>query len=156
MNLKTLFILAMLCIGQLLHHPIALAADAVEEPALSPAEQAAYVAAGMIGAPYKYRGIGPNAFDCSGLVRYSFESAGIETPHSTRELRKVSDRIQFTELQRGDLLFFNERRRRSSHVGIYLADGLFVHAPRRHERVRIDNLDDQHWKKRFSEARRIS
>ena len=134
-----------------------VAATIPEDPeSLSIAERAANEAMAMIGAPYKYRGENPEGFDCSGLIRYSFNALGIDTPHNTKALRKVSARVKKQGLMKGDLLFFNERGRKFSHVGIYFGDGYFIHAPGRHKYVRMNNLGDRHWKRRFVEARRIS
>jgi murein DD-endopeptidase len=118
-------------------------------------EKAAETAVAMIGRPYRYRGAGPAGFDCSGLVRYSYLSAGMDVPHGTKELRNDTNPVDPGDLRRGDLLFFNERGRRYSHVGIYLENDVFVHAPGRHGKVRINSLQDPHWKKTFVEARRF-
>ncbi|HSD95259.1 MAG TPA: C40 family peptidase [Syntrophales bacterium] len=119
-------------------------------------EKAATTAVSMIDRPYKYRGVSPAGFDCSGLVRYSYLSAGIDVPHGTKELKNVTSPVDPGGMRKGDLLFFNERGRRYSHVGIYLENDLFVHAPGRHGKVRKDSLQDPHWKKSFIEARRLN
>lgn len=120
-----------------------------------PGEKAAEAAVAMIGTPYKYKGESPQGFDCSGLVRYSYLAAGLDVPHGTRALRIVTRAIPFGELSMGDLLFFNERGRKSSHVGIFLSGDLFVHAPSSGGRVRTDSLNDPYWGKSFAEARRF-
>lgn len=119
-------------------------------------EKAAETAVSMIGRPYKYRGDSPEGFDCSGLVRYSYLAAGLEVPHGTKALRSRSSLITSRDIQKGDLLFFNERGKKDSHVGLYLGDSLFVHAPTTGQKVRKDSLSDSYWKKSFREARRFN
>ncbi|HTF99221.1 MAG TPA: C40 family peptidase [Nitrospirota bacterium] len=118
-------------------------------------EKAARTAAAMLGRPYKYQGDSPSGFDCSGLVRYSYLAAGLDVPHNTLALRSASRKVYPSELRTGDLLFFYERGRPFSHVGIYLEEGYFVHAPSSGKKVRRDSLADQYWKKSFIEARRF-
>jgi cell wall-associated NlpC family hydrolase len=118
-------------------------------------EKAARTAAAMTGRPYKYKGDSPEGFDCSGLVRYSYLSAGLEVPHGTKQLRGVTKPVGTKYLRKGDLLFFNESGK-ASHVGIYLGGDLFVHAPSTGGKVRKESLSDPHWKKSFLEARRFS
>ena len=119
-------------------------------------EKAARTASAMIGRPYKYKGDSPEGFDCSGLVRYSYLSAGLEVPHGTKQLRGVTKPVGKTYLSKGDLLFFNESGGKASHVGIFLGGDLFVHAPSTGGKVRKDRLADPHWKKSFLEARRFN
>ncbi len=118
-------------------------------------EKAANTAVAMIGRPYKYRGDSPEGFDCSGLVRYSYLAAGLSVPHGTKPLRKVTRPVSFREIRKGDLLFFNERGKKNSHVGIYLEDDIFVHAPSSGGNVKKESLSDPHWKKSFVDARRF-
>jgi murein DD-endopeptidase len=118
-------------------------------------EKAAKTAVAMIGRPYKYRGDSPEGFDCSGLVRYSYLSAGLEVPHGTRQLWEVTRPVGKKYLRKGDLLFFSESGK-ASHVGIFLGNDLFIHAPSTGGKVRKDRLSDPHWKKSFLEARRFS
>jgi murein DD-endopeptidase len=118
-------------------------------------EKAARTAVSMIGRPYKYQGESPSGFDCSGLVRYSYLAAGLNVPHGTKALRNSSRRVYPEELRKGDLLFFYERGKPFSHVGIYLEDNTFVHAPSSGKKVRKDTLTDPYWKKSFLEARRF-
>lgn len=118
-------------------------------------EKAAETAVAMIGMPYKYRGESPKGFDCSGLVRYCFLAAGLDAPHGTKALKSVTRPVSFEDIWEGDLLFFNERGRGSSHVGIFLSGDLFVHAPSSGGQVRTDSLNDPHWEKSFVEARRF-
>lgn len=117
--------------------------------------KAADTAVSMIGRPYKYRGDSPSGFDCSGLVRYSYLAAGLAVPHGTRQLRDSSRKVYPNELRKGDLLFFYERGKPFSHVGIYLGDNVFVHAPSSGKKVRKDGLQEPYWRKSFIEARRF-
>ena len=118
------------------------------------AEKAVKTALSMIGRPYKYKGDSPEGFDCSGLVQYSYLTAGVELPHGTKALRNITRPIG-KDLQKGDLLFFSERGKKFSHVGIYIGGNEFVHAPSSSKKVRKDDLSDPHWQKTFVEARRL-
>jgi len=109
----------------------------------------------MIGRPYKYQGDTPEGFDCSGLVRYSYLSAGLDLPHGTKSLISVTKLIDSKHVSKGDLLFFHEKGGKDSHVGIALGGDLFVHAPSSGGKVRKNSLADPHWKKSFHEARRL-
>lgn len=119
------------------------------------AQQAAEYARGMVGKPYRYGGNSPSGFDCSGLVQYSYSRAGLPVPRTTRSQRQSSVAIGSQALRAGDLLFFNQEGQKSSHVGIYVGDGRFVHAPSSGKRVRVDKLDARYWQKHFAGARRI-
>jgi murein DD-endopeptidase len=120
----------------------------------APADRAAALAAKMVGKPYKYGGSSPSGFDCSGLVQYSFRHAGVSLPHNTVQQRSATRLINVAELRRGDLLFFNQEGKKYGHVGIYLGDGKFVHAPSSGKSVRSDALSNPYWKKHLSEVRR--
>jgi cell wall-associated NlpC family hydrolase len=108
----------------------------------------------MIGKPYQYRGESPSGFDCSGLVRYSYRTAGLDVPHGTESLKNRTRSVG-TNMQIGDLLFFNERGKPYSHVGIYLGGNTFIHAPSTGGQVRTESLEDPHWKSSFVDARRL-
>jgi murein DD-endopeptidase len=110
----------------------------------------------MVGKPYRYGGATPaSGFDCSGLVHYSYRQVGVKLPHNTDQQRSRAQPISRSGLRRGDLLFFDLEGKKNSHVGIYLGDGGFVHAPSTGKTVRRDRLDAPYWKKHFSEARRL-
>ena len=118
-------------------------------------EKAALTAVSMIGRPYRYKGNTPAGFDCSGLVQYSYLAAGMEdVPHGTKALLGLTRSIG-KDLQTGDLLFFNERGKKYSHVGIYLENDTFVHAPGTGGQVKKESLEDPYWKKHFNDARRF-
>jgi cell wall-associated NlpC family hydrolase len=127
-----------------------------EGPAPDAGGKAAAVAAGLIGRPYRYRGESPSGFDCSGLVRYSYRAAGIEAPHGTRALTGVTRPVGgLLDARPGDLLFFSQRGRPYSHVGIYVGEGQFVHAPSAGGRVRRDSMSDPYWQEHYLEVRRF-
>lgn len=121
----------------------------------STASKAAQHARNMVGKPYRYGGKTPAGFDCSGLVHYSFARAGITVPRTTRSQLGVGVPVSVRSLRAGDLVFFDQEGKKFSHVGIYIGDGRFVHAPSSGKRVRIDRLDKRYWKKHFVAARRI-
>jgi murein DD-endopeptidase len=119
------------------------------------ARKAVDVARNMVGKPYKYAGDTPAGFDCSGLVRYSYGKAGIQLPRDTRSQRNLSVPVSLRNLREGDLLFFDQEGKKASHVGMYVGDGRFVHAPSTGGKVRTDSLKAEFWKKHFVDARRI-
>jgi cell wall-associated NlpC family hydrolase len=127
----------------------------IEGYSFSVADKAADTALTMVGRPYKYRGDGPAGFDCSGLVRYSYLAAGLDVPHGTKALRSVTRAISYREMRKGDLLFFLQEGKKYSHVGIYVDDDRFIHAPSTGGHVRIDSLLDPYWQKHFLCARRF-
>lgn len=119
------------------------------------AANAANVAVDQLGRPYRYGGNSPAGFDCSGLVHFSFARAGYATPRSTATLRQASQPVSHRKLRPGDLLFFDQDGKKSSHVGIWIGDGRFVHAPSSGGRVRTDSLDSEYWQEHFVGARRL-
>ncbi|HQR04708.1 MAG: C40 family peptidase [Proteobacteria bacterium] len=121
------------------------------------AQQAIQQALDLVGIRYHPGGSAPETgFDCSGFVGHVFkEGLGLILPRSAREMSKAGEFIQKNELQPGDLVFFNTMRRAFSHVGIYLGNNLFVHAPRIGGLVRIEDLRDTYWTQRYDGARRI-
>lgn len=122
------------------------------------ASELALHAMGMLGIHYKYGGNSPEeGLDCSGLVNIIFKEAwGKELPRTAKQLSREGERVEKADLQPGDLVFFNTLRRSFSHVGIYLGDHKFIHAPSAGNQVRIESMDVNYWKKRFNGARRIS
>ncbi len=110
-----------------------------------------------IGVRYRYGGNTPeHGFDCSGLVRWVYNRTwGVMLPRRASEIAKVGTDIPKDQLKPGDLVFFNTLRRTFSHVGIYLGDGQFLHAPRSGGKVRVEKLDESYWAKRWDGARRL-
>ena len=111
-----------------------------------------------LGAHYRYGGDSPQTgFDCSGLVAHVFLRAwGLILPRRADQQAKLGVPIRRHELQPGDLVFYNTRNSRFSHVGIYVGDGQFIHAPRRGKRVRAERIDSPYWVARFNGARRLA
>jgi cell wall-associated NlpC family hydrolase len=112
----------------------------------------------LLGIRYRRGGSSPESgFDCSGFVNHVFrEGLGLMLPRSSKEMSKSGEFVAKDELRPGDLVFFNTMRSAFSHVGIYLGDNQFVHAPRAGGRVRIEDLRESYWIKRFNGARRIN
>lgn len=119
------------------------------------AAAAADTASGLTGRPYRYGGTTPSGFDCSGLVHYSYAQAGQAVARSTDTLWRTSAPIGLREIRRGDLLFFDQEGKKSSHLGIWLGEGRFAHAPSSGGKVRIDRLDSDYWQRHFVAARRL-
>jgi cell wall-associated NlpC family hydrolase len=110
-----------------------------------------------LGIRYKRGGSSPETgFDCSGFVRHVYnESLGLLLPRNALGMSKTGETVDKDELMPGDLVFFNTMRRTFSHVGIYLGNDLFVHAPRAGAKVRIEDMTDKYWSRRFTGARRV-
>ena len=112
-----------------------------------------------LGAQYRYGGQSPETgFDCSGLVAHVFERAwGVLLPRNARAQATVGKPVRrLHELESGDLVFYNTRNSPYSHVGIYLGEGQFIHAPRPGQRVRIESVESPYWRARFNGARRLA
>ncbi|HEY2862761.1 MAG TPA: C40 family peptidase [Casimicrobiaceae bacterium] len=136
------------------------AAGTAEHPAssvLRSAEDLAIYALGLIGVDYRYGGTSPErGLDCSGLVRYVFQQVvGVTLPRTSGEMARLGRRVAVPDLRVGDLVFFNTRSAPFSHVGIYLGDHRFVHAPHRGGEVEIVAMNQQYWERRFDGARRL-
>lgn len=112
----------------------------------------------LIGTPYKFGGMSPDTgFDCSGFVGDVFRhTAGVSMPRTTAEISKAGVAITATDLRSGDLVFFNTLKKKFSHVGIYLGDSRFIHAPSKGGKVRIDDMGETYWKKNYDGARRVN
>jgi cell wall-associated NlpC family hydrolase/uncharacterized protein YoxC len=90
----------------------------------------------QIGKPYVYAGAGPNVFDCSGLVMYCYAQVGISLPHSSYMQCNCGVRVSYDQLQPGDLVFFHGY----GHVGMYVGNGQYIHAPHTGDVVRVASL----------------
>lgn len=125
--------------------------------ALNTAQDLTTAALGLIGIRYKWGGTTPEAgLDCSGLVRYVFQQVtGVTLPRTAKDMSRLGEQVAAGDLKPGDLVFFNTRRFAFSHVGIYLGDNRFVHAPRSGREVEVATLDSSFWQKRFNGARRM-
>lgn len=111
----------------------------------------------LVGVRYRFGGNDEDSgLDCSGFVRLVFkDSIGTALPRTAREMSEVGQKIDTSQLQPGDLVFFNTMRRTFSHVGIYLGDNHFLHAPRTGAEVRVENMNSSYWMQRYNGARRI-
>jgi cell wall-associated NlpC family hydrolase len=111
----------------------------------------------LLGVPYRRGGSTESSgFDCSGFVRYLYEnSVGQLLPRRAEEQARSTETIDRSELKPGDLVFFNTMKRAFSHVGIYVGDGKFIHAPRTGKAVKVDDMRSAYWQKRFNGARRV-
>jgi cell wall-associated NlpC family hydrolase len=118
----------------------------------------ALVAAAQLGAPYRYGGMDPTrGFDCSGLVFYAHAQQGVTVPRTAAEQFAAARRVDPDDLEPGDLVFYRlaPRLRDVTHVGIYVGQGRFVHAPQSGKRVGEARLDDPYWHERFAGAGRL-
>ncbi len=107
-----------------------------------------------IGTPYVFGGTKPGGFDCSGLVQWAYQGAGIRLPRTAREQSQSGFGIRDkSKMRAGDIVAF--RRRGGYHTGIYIGDGKFIHAPRRNKRVRIESMDTGYFAHNFIGARRV-
>jgi len=114
-------------------------------------------ALGFLGVPYRRGGSDAElGFDCSGFVRAIFQqTAGLLLPRSASQQAAATEKIDKNDLKPGDLVFFNTMRRAFSHVGIYVGNGKFIHAPKPGGEVRVEDLGTSYWAKRFDGARRV-
>lgn len=111
----------------------------------------------LLGTPYRWGGTTTDGFDCSGLVGYVFRTTlGIELPRVSRDMLRSGEHIDRGSMSPGDLVFFGRRKGRVDHVGIYLGEGRFVHAPRTGRDVTVSTLEDGYWGGKFLEARRVA
>jgi len=139
----------------------ATAAPARASPDAPPSPQGnelALAAMNFLDRPYQMGGQSlETGFDCSGFTRYLFgHTLGIELPRSVQEQAQASvlRPVARDALQPGDLVFFNTQQRTFSHVGIYLGDGRFIHAPRTGAQIRAESLAASYWSRRYTGARR--
>ncbi|KJA12334.1 hydrolase [Acidovorax temperans] len=115
-------------------------------------------AMGFLGVPYKRGGnSAETGFDCSGFVRAIYQqTVGLVLPRRADQQAASTQVIDKKELQPGDLVFFNTMRRTFSHVGIYVGDGKFIHSPRSGSEVRVEDMRQSYWQRRFDGARRVA
>ena len=111
----------------------------------------------LIGVRYRWGGNTPQSgLDCSGFVRYVFnDTFGFLLPRKSAQMSKVGLEIGKEELRPGDLVFFNTMRHAFSHVGIYVGDNKFIHAPSKGKSIRVDDMTKVYWEKRYNGARRL-
>jgi cell wall-associated NlpC family hydrolase len=113
--------------------------------------RAAELAASLVGTPYRYGGAAPDGFDCSGLVWYVYQNFGVSMPRTAAEQRAATTPVTVEELQPGDLVFFQTP---ADHVGIYVGDGEFIHAPSSGKSVERSRLHSPYFLLGFAGAGR--
>ncbi len=110
----------------------------------------------LVGTPYRYGGADLSGFDCSGLVYYVHQELGFTVPRTAAEQQRVTEHLGRSELQPGDLLFFHtSSRKRISHVGIYVGENRFVHAPQSGKQIELRNIDDGYYAPRLVSMGRL-
>lgn len=115
----------------------------------------AQLALSMVGVPYRYGGAHPReGFDCSGLVHYTYTSKGLGVPRTSRDQFSAAHKISLAQAAEGDLLFFQDQEK-LSHVGIYLGDGRFVHAPSSGDTVRVARIDAPYYQRHLVAVGRL-
>ena len=107
------------------------------------------------GTPYRNGGTDPSGFDCSGFTQWVFAQHGFALPRDVEEQFKIGRKIKLDDLKPGDLVFFHTVAHGASHVGIYVADDQFVHAPSSKGVVRTESINSSYWAQRFLAGRRI-
>lgn len=122
------------------------------------ANEVALYAMSLADTPYRYGGNSrDDGFDCSGFVRYVFENVlGVSLPRTSAEMGGTGEALTGDELRPGDLVFFNTRRRPFSHVGIYVGEDRFVHAPGSGKTITVASMREDYWRKRYNGARRFT
>ncbi len=141
--------LLLACAHSSKHHERSVEKATQTSKPISQGQQIADLAQSLLGSPYKYGGTTPNGFDCSGLVHYTHRKFGIHTPRTSLQQFKHARSIRLSELDSGDVVFFKLSRNNVSHVGIYVGNGRFVHAPKSGKRVAINHLNDDYWRPRI-------
>ena len=109
----------------------------------------------LLGTPYQFGGNGPDAFDCSGLVRYVHHELGIDVPRTAAEQYRAALAVNLEQLEPGDLLFFRTQGDGVSHVAIYAGSNRFVHAPQTGRVIELRALDDSYFRPRLVGAGRL-
>lgn len=131
--------------------------DQVRQSVGEKASELVVTAMGFLGVPYRRGGnTADTGFDCSGFVKAMFEqTVGLILPRKAEQQAAATQKIARTDLQPGDLVFFNTRQRAFSHVGIYVGEGKFIHSPKPGAEVRVENMTVAYWSHRFNGARRV-
>ncbi|MER1967293.1 C40 family peptidase [Castellaniella sp. GW247-6E4] len=128
-------------------------------PRIDPAKRTEVVmtALSLLQSNYHYGSARPTrGFDCSGLVKYVFDTAAdTPLPHNTAQIAQLSRPIARDHLRPGDFVFFDTLGQSNSHMGIYMGDGRFINAPSTGGRVRIDTLDNPYYRRHFESARTL-
>lgn len=120
------------------------------------ATEAIIQAMSQLGTAYQWGGASVGkGFDCSGLTSYVYQQADINLPRTARDQYAFTARVGKSQLKPGDLLFFKIRSRKIDHVGIYIGNDRFIHAPRKGEHVQYAKLNDAYWRRHFAGAGRV-
>ena len=132
--------------------------DAVRHSVVDHTSDLVLTAMGFLGVPYRRGGnSAETGFDCSGLVREIYgQTIGLMLPRRADQQAAATETIEKKDLKPGDLVFFNTMKRAFSHVGVYIGEGRFIHAPRTGAKVRVENMLTSYWQNRFDGARRVS
>ena len=114
-------------------------------------------AVSLADTPYHFGGTSPeNGFDCSGFVDHVFQhSLKVSLPRTSHEISRVGIPVNIRQLRPGDLVFYNTQHSSYSHVGIYVGDDKFVHAPKTGSQIRVEKMNEKYWLNRYNGARRI-
>ena len=113
-------------------------------------------AMGFIGVAYRFGGTSPTGFDCSGFMQYVFRKAfAVSLPRTSAAQASVGTYVSRSELRPGDMVFFRTHGSRISHVGMYIGNDRFIHAPRTGKRIEITSLSSKYWNARYATARRV-
>jgi cell wall-associated NlpC family hydrolase len=121
------------------------------------ASELVLTAMGFLGVPYRRGGNDADSgFDCSGFVKAMYaNTVGRVLPRRAEQQAAVTSKIDKSELQPGDLVFFNTMKHAFSHVGIYVGEGKFIHSPKPGAQVRVEDMGQSYWQRRFDGARRV-
>lgn len=119
-------------------------------------EEVALRAIALVGKPYRYGGADLDGFDCSGLVYFIYQQLGKEVPRTATQQQRAAKRVARSALTPGDLVFFKRTRGKAiTHVGIYVGDNRFVHAPQSGKSIELRALDEQYFVSRWIAAGRF-
>jgi cell wall-associated NlpC family hydrolase len=119
-------------------------------PVYTRGQRVVSIALRYLGVPYRWGGASPSGFDCSGLVMFVYRKVGVALPHNSTQMWGRGRRVARSQLSPGDVVFFNGL----SHVGIFIGNGRFVHAPHSGEVVKISRLSDSWYRSTYDGARR--
>lgn len=150
----TAAVLLLAACGSPAPRPVASAGTIAPLPVSEKGNEVALYALGLIDTGYRFGGKNPEAgLDCSGMVTYIYgQATGLKVKGSAADIARNARPIERDLLRPGDLVFFNTRNRSYSHVGIYVGDARFIHAPSTNGKVRIDRLNDRYYAQRFEAA----
>ena len=146
-------------IGFLLLAILSLLSGCATSPDIKPSTQispATHLALSLQGTPYRYGKASPEeGFDCSGFVKYVYQKQGINLPRTVKDMATYLPEIPKDDIISGDLVFFNTDEQSFSHVGIYINNDKFIHAPsQKTGKVLVSSLNNQYWQKHYIGARR--